>query len=77
MRHLSPINRQTDIFDHFLELIFFLLWISALEVIENAEMFLRSQEVKQDIVLWANTHKFTHITHFLEDISVIYFSTTF
>ena len=60
------IDFETDILDEGINFVLLLRRVTTLEVIEDVEMLARGEQVKQNIVLRANTHELTDFVHLLK-----------
>ena len=62
---------QPNIFDKRIDFFLLSTRVSALEIIENIEMFTRGQEIKKHVMLRAYSHELTNLIHILKNVNVI------
>ena len=68
---LPLVNSKTNISDQRVDLVLLFVGVTTFEIIEDIEVLARGQKVKQNVMLRTNSHEFTDLVHFLEDVDVI------
>ena len=71
MGKLALINREANILDKRINLLLLAGGVSSLKVIEDIKVLSRSEQIKENVVLRADTHKLTDFIHLLEEVDII------